>query len=69
MYDVQIPIHLEDHFRYSMQEGADTQNLMLKKHLEALEEQRLRKLIVSENRAVIKITRTPTTNALSCLKH
>lgn len=52
-----------------MQEGADTRNLMLKKYLKGLEEQRLRKLlIVSENQAVIEIARTPTTNDLCHLK-
>ena len=56
---VHICIHPEDYSRYSMQEGADTQNLMLKKYLKGLEEQRLRKLlIVSEYQAVIEITRT-----------
>lgn len=61
--------HPEDYLRYSVQEGADTRNLMLKKYLKGLEEQRLRKLlIVSENQAVIEIARTPTTNDLCHLK-
>lgn len=52
-----------------MQVEMDPQNLELKKYFKGWEEQSLRKLpMVVGNQAVIKITKTPTTDDLCCLK-
>lgn len=43
VWEMHICSHPEDYLRYSMQEGADTRNLMLKKYLKGLEEQTVEK--------------------------